>query len=25
MSNDKTSKEVLIFSKDFKIEGYPVY
>lgn len=25
MSNDKTSKEVLIFSKDFKIEGHPVY
>lgn len=25
MSNDKTSKEVLIFSKDFKIKGQPVY
>lgn len=25
MSNDKNSKEVLIFSKDFEIEGYPVY
>ena len=25
MSNDKSSKEVLIFSKNFKIEGQPVY
>ena len=25
MSNDKMSKEVLIFSKNYKIEGYPVY
>lgn len=25
MSNDKTSKEVLIFSKDFEIKGQPVY
>jgi len=25
MSNDKMSKEVLIFSKDFKIKGQPVY
>ena len=25
MSNDKMSKEVLIFSKDFKLNGHPVY
>jgi DNA adenine methylase len=25
MSNDKSSKEILIFSKNFKIEGQPVY
>mgnify|MGYP003541972145 FL=1 len=25
MSNDKSSKEVLIFSKNFKIEGQPIY
>ncbi|HVX25176.1 MAG TPA: DNA adenine methylase [Parafilimonas sp.] len=25
MSNDKMSKEVLIFSKNFKIDGHPVY
>ncbi|MCC7524447.1 MAG: DNA adenine methylase [Chitinophagaceae bacterium] len=25
MSNDKSSKEVLIFSKDYKIEGYPCF
>lgn len=25
MSNDKCSKEILIFSKDFKIKGHPVY
>lgn len=25
MSNDKMSKEVLIFSKDFKLNGYPIY
>jgi DNA adenine methylase len=25
MSNDKMSREILIFSKDFKINGYPIY
>ena len=25
MSNDKMSKEVLIFSADFKINGHPIY
>jgi DNA adenine methylase len=25
MSNDKMSKEVLVFSKDYKIKGHPVY
>jgi DNA adenine methylase len=25
MSNDKMSKEVLIFSKNYKLKGYPVY
>lgn len=25
MSNDKLSKEVLIFSKDFKLKGHPIY
>lgn len=25
MSNDKNSKEVLIFSKDYQLNGYPIY
>ncbi|MEO5673071.1 MAG: hypothetical protein ABIQ74_00355, partial [Chitinophagales bacterium] len=25
MSNDKLSKEILIFSKNFKIKGHPIY
>lgn len=25
MSNDKMSKEILIFSKDFKLNGHPIY